>query len=184
MKFISLSFVMIILLATGNTHAENRFWPSDIDKQHARNTAQAGPQMGNCTREQEYEYVRRGYSIAEIDRLCGVLSPEQEETQNSSMVIPERLVKPGSVIDVFNDGKVTLTINRIYRTPGPLTKERRVVATLLRPHRGKKVAELPIGGAAKFEYRRQLFRLTAIDIFLDDQVAKISVQHIGAAEPK
>ena len=184
MKFTLFSFLTVIVFAMGNTHAENRFWPSSIDRQLAQNTGRAGSQMGNCTRKQEYKYVLDGYSIAEIDRLCGVLSPEQEETQDSSMVVPERIVKKGSVIDVFNDGKVTLTINRIYRTPGPVTKVRQVVITLRRPHRGKNVAELGIGEAIKFEFRRQLFRLTALDIFLDDQVAKISVQHIGAAEPK
>lgn len=190
MKFAILCFAAATLLATSNINAQqqNRFWPDDIDKQHSRNASNSAPRMGNCTREQEYEYVRRGYTIAEINRLCGLQSPEQEDTYNSSIIVPERTVKPGSVIDLFKDGKVTITIGNITLDN---QNKSRMYLSVQRPGRKDykpnryKAYNLTggnyVGQQIKFDYRRQLFQLRILDIFFDDQTAKISVQHVGDA---
>ena len=184
MKLTANVFLAAILTFTNAYAQKNRFW--DEDEINPQRAGRSAPQMGSCTREQEYEYVRIGYSIAEIDRLCGALSPEQEEIRDSSMIVPERVLRTGSVLDVFNDGKVLITVTGIS-----LNAKNRIKVSfrIQRPHRRDFFPNRQhgidlgngIGETIKFKYRRKLFQITVLDIFLEDQTVKLSVRNLGNA---
>ena len=161
MERFGLLFVTLLILTFNNTYAQ---------------------QTGNCTMNQMLEMARAGLSTPEINEKCGIGNDGGDG--GTAAVLPERFVKVGETVAIL-DGAITLYLKSIGTN-------RRAVFILDIPRRkGKMLRQnnrgpwgLPIGGSYSFDYRRHLYKLHILDVFLDDQVAKITIQDVGPYTPK